>query len=264
MTINFARENNATRANINTSVLFAEGAFKNVYKGKYTQGDRSGEECVCKIFKSGSVYEDSYFENELKVVDKALEIINQFNKDGIINKSIWLNMPTVWTFLEGSSRAGEKNLIEPMITNFEKVYATLMIKFNSNTGWTPEEPSPWIQVMQAVSHYSFHSTNRQLLFCDLQGGIYKDGFVVTDPVIMSMTQSYGPTDLGSNGISTFFARHKCNKFCHSNWMLPHDKKVYFKVQKGSAMILPTRKTRAPLTGNAINQLPALIEGLELE
>jgi hypothetical protein len=202
-----------------------------------------------------------------RLVAKALAIINQFNKDGVINKSIWLNQPAVWTDCSESKKKGTKCLIEPMIANFEK--------FNSNTGWTPNESSPWIQVMQALSHYSYHSTNRKLLFCDLQGGIYKDGFIITDPVIMSTTQEYGPTDLGSEGISTFFARHKCNRFCNNQWVMPHDKKVYFKVQKGSAMVLPTRGTRAPLTGNgglnagidsgyaSMNQLPALVEGLEI-
>ncbi len=35
--------------------------------------------------------------------------------------------------------------------------------------------------------------------------------------------------------------------------MPRDKKVYFKVQKGSAMALSTRGTRAaPLTGNGVN------------
>ena len=114
-----------------------------------------------------------------------------------------------------------------------------------------------------------------MLFCDLQGGVYKDGYVITDPVIMSTTKEYGPTDFGSEGISTFFARHKCNKYCDKNWMLPEDKKVYFKMQKGSAMMLPTRHSRAPLTGNgaadgrvdsgyaSMNALPELIEGLEI-
>lgn len=252
---NYARENNSSRATVSMDTVYAQGAFKNVYKGKYTTGDRAGQDCVCKIFKSGSVFEESFFDSELKVVNKALEIINRFNDDSVINKRIWLNMPAVWTFLEESDRAGEKSLIEPMIDNFEK--------FNSNTGWTPEESSPWIQVMQALSHYSYHSTNGQLLFCDLQGGVYKDGFVITDPVIMSMTQVYGPTDLGSEGISTFFARHKCNNFCNSQWMAPKNKKVFFKVQKGSAMILPTKRSRAPLTAKSMNQLPELIEGLEL-
>lgn len=231
----FSRNNNASRAEVQTSVIFAQGAFKNVYKGTYTVGERKGEECVCKIFKSGSVFEDSYFKNELKVVDKALEIINEFNRDRLINQNIWLNMPTVWTVTEESYRAGEKSLIEPMIPNFEK--------FNSNTGWTPDKTSHWIDVMQALSHYSYHVTDRRLLFCDLQGGVCENGFIITDPVIMSTTKEYGPTDLGPKGISTFFAKHKCNKFCNRHWAAPLDKKVYFKVQKGSSMIL------SPQAGN---------------
>jgi hypothetical protein len=235
----FARENNASKAEVYMDSVYAKGAFKNVYKGKYTEGERTGEECVCKIFISGSVFEESYFQVELKVVAKALEVVNSFNNDKIINKKIWLNKPTIWTFTPCSGRKGEKTLVEPMISNFEK--------FNSNTGWTPRESSSWIDVMQALSHYSYHSTNRRLLFCDLQGGVYKDGFIITDPVIMSATQEYGPTDLGAAGISTFFARHKCNKYCNSKWMIPHDKRVYFDVQKGSAMVLPTRQSRTPLT-----------------
>lgn len=249
----YARENNATEATVTTANLFAEGAFKNVYKGEYTKGQRAGEACVGKMFKSGSVFAASFFDAELRVVEKALEINASFNRDEIINKRIWFNNPSVWTFLKGSGREGEKVLVEPMIENFEK--------FNSNTGWTPEQSSPWIQVMQALSHYSFHSTNCNLLLCDLQGGVYQDGFVITDPVIMSMKQEYGPTDLGAEGISTFFAGHKCNKFCNSSWMTPQDKKVYFKVQKGSAMVLPTRRTRAPLTG--MNRLTELMEGAEV-
>lgn len=138
----------------------------------------------------------SYFNNELKVVAKALAIINQFNKDGVITKDIWLNQPAVCTDCSESRKKGTKCLIEPMIANFKK--------FNSNTGWTPNESSPWIEVMQALSHYSYHSTNWKLLFCDLQGGIYKDGFIITEPVVMSTTEDFGPTDLGSEGISTFF------------------------------------------------------------
>ncbi|KAJ3194917.1 hypothetical protein HDU67_004557, partial [Dinochytrium kinnereticum] len=169
----------------------------------------------------------------------ALELVNRFNSDRIINRDIWINQPEVWTFLPDSRRAGEKCIVEPMIANFEK--------FNSNTGWTPAVSSPWIKVMQALSHHSYHTTNRALLYCDLQGGVYPDGFVITDPVIMSATQEYGPTDLGPLGISTFFSRHQCNEFCNRQWMRPHDQTQYFEVQQGSAMVLPTRKTRAPLT-----------------
>ena len=83
---------------------------------------------------------------------------------------------------------------------------------------------------------------------------------------MSTTQEYGPTDLGSEGISTFFARHKCNDASRQESI--------FQGSKGLCNALPTRGTRAPLTGNGVNagvdsgyasmnQLPALVEGLEI-
>jgi len=229
--VDFARRNNSTKAHADLTKVYAVGGFKNVYKAEYTEGDRKGEECVVKLFKSGSVYEASYFAVELKIVAKALELINKFNSDRIINKEIWLNEPAVWIF----ETTKQYCLIEPMIANFEK--------FNSNTGWTPNEISPWIEVMQALSHYSYHRTQREALICDLQGGSYKDGFIITDPVVMSTNRVYGPTDLGPEGISTFFARHKCNRYCNAQWMKPVDKKVYFDSSKCTSMALPTRASR---------------------
>jgi hypothetical protein len=81
------------------------------------------------------------------------------------------------------------------------------------------------------------------LICDLQGGSYKDGYIITDPVIMSLTKEYGPTDLGAEGVSTFFARHRCNKYCNAQWMTPVDKKAYFDSSKCTSMALPTRISR---------------------
>lgn len=65
--VNFARQNNAHMANINKATIYATGGFKNVYRGKYTEGERTGQECVAKEFQSGSVFEESYFAVELKV-----------------------------------------------------------------------------------------------------------------------------------------------------------------------------------------------------
>ena len=75
----FARQNNATKASIDRTKIYSTGSFKNVYKGVYIEGERKGQECVAKIFKSGSVFESSYFAVELKVVAKALQLINKFN-----------------------------------------------------------------------------------------------------------------------------------------------------------------------------------------
>jgi hypothetical protein len=61
----------------------------------------------------------------------------------------------------------------------------------------------------------------------LSGGLYRDGVVLTDPVIQSLDKRYGPGDLGHRGISTFFARHRCNKYCRREWIRPNQPVAYF-------------------------------------
>jgi hypothetical protein len=106
------RKNRASKATIAREIIYASGSNMNASRGWYTEGQRAGQECVCKIFKTGSVFESSFFDNELKVVHEALAIIEQFNAAHILNNStILLNIPEVWSF----DYDGEKNLIEPMI-----------------------------------------------------------------------------------------------------------------------------------------------------
>mmetsp|Transcript_6765 Transcript_6765/g.9748 ORF Transcript_6765/g.9748 Transcript_6765/m.9748 type:complete len:261 (-) Transcript_6765:222-1004(-) len=195
-----ARKNNATRATFTWQALdypFAQGSFRWVAKGRYTQGSRAGQECVCKWFKTGGVLEASFFETDLETVQESLRLIKQWNSKGFVNKLVKINQPEVWTFDKDgrAAFAGKKVLQEPFISNYQK--------FNSNTGWS-DDSMPWPRVMQALSHYSYHASNGKSLICDLQGGIYSDGVVLTDPVVMSLSRQYGPTDLGQAGMETFF------------------------------------------------------------
>lgn len=235
-----ARNNLSDAASVHDSAVYARGAFKLVYKGTYTSGPRQGEACAVKEFKSGSVYESHYFQTEMDVIDTAMRIIDNFNKSNTINRHIYLNQPAIWQYSEGSGpKQGQKALVEPFIDNFQK--------FNSNTGWS-DDGTAWNQVMQAISHFSYHNTGGSKVLCDLQGGIYSDGAVLTDPVIMSQDQIYGPTDLGRAGISTFFARHACNQYCRAEWSKPSRPSVHFPEIQGSYMMqVPTRNTRTPLT-----------------
>jgi hypothetical protein len=61
-------------------------------------------------------------------------------------------------------------------------------KFNSNSGWSSSTGTEQDLVMQALSHYSYHTSGGQFLVCDLQGGIYRDG-VILDPIILSREPS---------------------------------------------------------------------------
>ena len=60
-----ARRNDATQASFAQNALahpFAQGGFRWVAKGVYTEGYRAGEACVCKWFKTGHVVEASFFD----------------------------------------------------------------------------------------------------------------------------------------------------------------------------------------------------------
>ena len=58
-------------------------------------GPRQGQDCVAKVFKTGSVYESSYFQNEMDVIAAAMNIVNRFNQSRVIDRHIYLNQPAV-------------------------------------------------------------------------------------------------------------------------------------------------------------------------
>ncbi|DBA01666.1 TPA: LOW QUALITY PROTEIN: hypothetical protein N0F65_010317 [Lagenidium giganteum] len=230
-----ARENKSTRATFSKDALenpFAEGAFRWVAEGKYTEGERQGERCVTKWFKKGSVYEDEFFREDIKAVEKTIDLVSAWNNLNIVNKTIMVNRATVWTCDRRSGNwRGRKTLTEPFIHHFRK--------FNSNSGWANSK-TPWPKVMQALSHFSYHVSGGQFVLCDLQGGIYSNAVVLTDPVILSRTRSYGVTDLGPSGILTFFHRHVCNEYCSRKWSQPRETAAYFPERKGTSMELTTQ------------------------
>mmetsp|Transcript_10874 Transcript_10874/g.30022 ORF Transcript_10874/g.30022 Transcript_10874/m.30022 type:complete len:243 (-) Transcript_10874:256-984(-) len=236
---NTSRKNNSANAKVSMHQIFDEGAFRYVYKGNYTSGPRAGEECVAKKFKTGSVYEAHYFDTDIKTVDKAINIIEKWNQKSFIDKMVMVNTPGVWELTDGEE-AGAKLLVEPFIENYEK--------FNSNSGWN-ETGIAWGRAMQALSHFSYHITGGQCLLCDLQGGSYSNGIVLTDPVIISRTQgAYGPTDLGRTGISSFFSSHRCNEYCRRAWSMPTDRTRYHEQNQGTSMIhVPTQYSRFPMS-----------------
>ncbi|EPS39751.1 hypothetical protein H072_6459 [Dactylellina haptotyla CBS 200.50] len=247
----YTRRNFSTRATIDVSKVFGSGSFKLVYAGTYKTGQRKGQSCVAKEFKSGSVVEEHYFEEELNICAKAQEIINEFNEAEIIEQEIHPNKPEIWTYT-GGRKSGQKNLVEPMITNFEK--------FNSNSGWVKQNSNGWTVVMQALSHFSYHNSGGEYLLCDLQGGRYSDGCVLSDPVIMSKDQDCGPADLGMDGIMSFFQRHRCGEYCESSWSKPPIiGKARIPMTQGTSMqaYLTTGRTRLPLS-RAIKNRPSPI------
>ena len=111
----------------------------------------------------------------------------------------------------------------------------------------------WVEVMQALSHFSYHNSGGKHVLCDVQGGLYADGAILTDPVVLSnKAESLGPTDLGRHGIITFFAKHKCGKYCKATWNRPKLQAVYYPDREGTSMSIdPTPPVGAEfMSGNA--------------
>jgi hypothetical protein len=52
---------------------------------------------------------------------------------------------------------------------------------------------------------------------------------------MSRNQNYGVTDLGPDGISTFFARHRCTRYCKPHWTQPRNTAVHYEMSSCTTM-----------------------------
>lgn len=218
-----ARENNASKSTTNWDVPIGEGRFRKVFKGKYTVGERVGQAQVSKIFKDGTeAFEDSFFAQDLAVVEKAIEVVEAFNKVKQFTQFVQVCKPAVWHRTDSKQRI----LIEPFIDGFQQ--------FNSNTAWVGS--TDWARALQSLSHFSYDFTGGEMLLCDLQGAIEDDVVVLTDPVLNSAKKQYGPTDLGQKGIENFFHYHVCSKWCSPGWRKPARTAGHFRPVAGTTMI----------------------------
>lgn len=210
------------KASCKTLHHLESGTFRDVYLQRYTRGPRRGELCVKQRFKTGSVYEAEYFKNDLKMTEVAADIIKKFVKE-VPGTRIFLNEPEVWYGKRGTHGKRERFIVEPYLKG-------KYVKFNSNTGYNDES---WKR-MQALTHFSYHITEREMILCDLQGVHAEDGiYMLTDPAICSKEKRFGPADLGKEGIRNFFAYHKCNKYCEKHWRTSDHAKKYFTPIKGT-------------------------------
>ncbi len=62
-----------------------------------------------------------------------------------------------------------------------------------------------LNILGALSHFSYHYSSGHYLLCDLQVCGDGSGIILSDCVINSTAAGrFGPSDLGLDGISTFF------------------------------------------------------------
>ncbi|KAG7345502.1 alpha-kinase family protein [Nitzschia inconspicua] len=232
-----------------SSYKLGEGAFRECLEGTYVGGNRNGQEAACKRFKPQfRAMEQEYFSHDFRIVDKAVEIADDWNSFCDHGKEILVNKGSIH-----QSNSGISYLVEPLIRYYTK--------FTSNGGWIGDRDDWKVRYMEAYTHFSYHKSGGQLIVCDLQGRYKfnrfarsKSRFELTDPAICSRRRSFGPTDLGEKGIESFFANHQCNEFCQHNWAKPRNPSQWFPRTKGTSMLSSLMTSRLQLTSRATFRL----------
>ncbi len=69
------------------------------------------------------------------------------------------------------------------------------MKFTNNNGYTTRN-----ETMECFQHYTLVKSGYRAIVCDLQGVVTETKFLLTDPAVNSIDQSFGNTDMGKKGM----------------------------------------------------------------
>ena len=144
---------------------------------------------------------------ELQDESKKLAVI--FNSQSNCTHSIKFVDVTVYCVVDqGTGESGPKLNEYVLVEDFISGNFT---KFCNNYGYISSES----ELMPAFMHWSWVHSKGQMMVADLQGVRNNLTYHLTDPALLSNTNSgrYGCTDTGVEGIAMFFLKHTCNQFC---------------------------------------------------
>ena len=193
---------------------FAEGRFRRAYKGEYTSPPHMrGKEIVVKELKASCTWKATDWDGTVKMHTKASELARGFNAFSGTNYPIRFTDVTIFTVTGGGAEPNQRPLVGESVIVEDYVEGDFK-KWCNNYGFISNESLS----MPAFMHWSWVHTGGELMVSDLQGVWTKGdggGFILTDPAIISLNNSYGQTDTGAEGMLMFFYKHKCNQFCES-------------------------------------------------
>jgi hypothetical protein len=190
------------------SESFAEGRFRRAYRGKWTAPPyAAGRTCVVKEFKETYTWKPTDWDETVKINDRAKELAAEFNDAVTTTKPISFTDVHVMKVVSTSDPYSTPRLHE-YVTCEDFIPGTFN-KWCNNYGFISTESSS----LPAFMHWSWYYTGGEEMVADLQGVRNPNSFKLTDPVIISLKESYGATDMGVEGMAMFFLNHKCNSFC---------------------------------------------------
>lgn len=185
---------------------FANGAMRACFRLKklsnivHTQSWEHASNYVAKCYMNQEdTTREDYFNDVKLQMDAKLwaEIYNRHNPP----KKIDMFQTSV---LEFKNRPGAP------LYHLEHFIDGEYIKYNSNSGFVDDVHVR--NTPQAFSHFTFESSNHELIVVDIQGV----GDLYTDPQIHTIKGTeYGDGNLGIKGFALFFSSHICNDVCKS-------------------------------------------------
>lgn len=205
-----------------------EGEFREVLEGTYIGGNRNNQAAACKRFKPQYRHlSQSYFASDFQIIDLTISYAEAWNRECPFGLEITVNKGAIHY-----SNSGIAYLVEPEIRCFEK--------FTSNSGWIGDTSDRDVRVMAAFTHFTYHQSGGTLIVCDLQGRYRSKGrksrFELTDPAVCSVARGYGPTDLGRQGIESFFANFTPNEYTQNHWLKLSGSRAHFRRTMGTTFI----------------------------
>ena len=187
---------------------FAQGRFRRAYKGTWTAPScDEGKTCVVKEWKEKYAWKESDWEETVKCAEKAKELAKKFNKATATSRPITYTNVHVMRVIETCDDSHPK--LNEYVT-CEDYISGEFEKWCNNYDYI----SPSAKSLASFAHWSWHYTGGEVMVADLQGVRKDHSYLLTDPAILSMDQSYGDTDTGVEGMAMFFLKHKeCRVFC---------------------------------------------------
>ena len=143
----------------------------------------------------------------MKINKRTKELAEEFNDEISTNKPITYTDVHVMRVVSSNDPNSTPRLNE--YVTCEDYIPGSFNKWCNNYGYISGESTN----LPAFMHWSWWSTDSEEMVADLQGVRSPDSYMLTDPAILSLSGSYGATDMGVEGMAMFFLMHKCNSFC---------------------------------------------------